>query len=383
MITLRGITWDHPRGSDSIIGAGREWQRLHPGVHLEWSVRSLQRFADQSLASMATEYDLLVIDHPHIPLAHDEGLLLPLDGRGYDSALTKLAAQRIGQSHASYEHGGHQYGLAIDAAAQVAVYRPDLLPRPPSNWDEVFQLAATGRVLWAGKPVDAISSLITLAANFGHPLTETPGRLLDRETGLKVMAMLQRLADLVPDRCLAENPIEVAEALSTSDEWVYSPLAFGYSNYSRAGYRSRRLRYIDIPSGPGGVSGSCLGGAGIAVSATTRHPTEAVEHAFWLAEPDVQRGVYYRSGGQPGYASAWDDEEVNADCLDFFTGTRATLDQSWLRPRYAGWLEVFDKVGVLVNQALRHQISHSEALDAAERIYSDSLAIRTTEGTSG
>jgi multiple sugar transport system substrate-binding protein len=375
MITLRGMTWDHPRGFDSVVGAAEEYRGTHPDIRVAWSARSLQHFADQTLAELAQEYDLLVIDHPHVPEAHEQGILLALDGRGHDEALAGLAGQTIGASHASYYHGGHCYGLAIDAAAQVSVHRPDLLAQPPLDWDGVDALARAGKVLWPAKPVDAISSLITLAANFGHPMAERPGELLDRPTGLAVMDRLHRLARSVPAWCLEANPIEVAEALSSTDEWSYCPLAFGYTNYSRMGYRAHRLAYRDIPAGPGGVSGSCLGGAGIAVSASTPHPAEAVEHAFWLARPEVQAGVYYRSGGQPGYASAWDDDAVNADSLDFFRGTRATLDASYLRPRYSGWLEVFDRVGTLVNEALRSGGNDDEAmLDAAQACYERSLS---------
>jgi multiple sugar transport system substrate-binding protein len=192
------------------------------------------------------------------------------------------------------------------------------------------------------------------------------------------MHRLHRLAESVPSWCLEANPIEVAEALATTDEWSYSPLAFGYTNYSRPGYRPHRLAYRDIPAGPAGVRGSCLGGAGIAVSSSTAHPDEAVEHAFWLARPEVQAGVYYRSGGQPGYAPAWEDDAVNADSLDFFRGTRATLDGSYLRPRYAGWLDVFDEVGRLVNQALHAALGgqgdDDAMLDAAQECYERSLA---------
>lgn len=377
MTILRGITWDHPRGYDCLVGAAAEYQRAHPDTRIEWTARSLQAFADGPLEAMAADYDLLVIDHPHIPHAHELRLLLPLELTGRGDELEALAAETIGESHASYAHGGHQYGLAIDAAAQVAVYRPDLIGTAPHAWDEVFALAVTGRVLWAAKPVDAISSLMTLAANLGSPVAARAGEFLDRSTGLAAMQLMHRLAEAVPPWCLDANPIEIAEALSGGDEWAYSPLAFGYTNYSRAAYRPHRIAYVDMPRGPGGVAGSCLGGAGIAVSARTLHVDEAVTHAFWLASPDVQCGVYYASGGQPGYASAWDDDAVNADCLDFFRATRATLDQSWLRPRYAGWLEVFEEVGVLVNRALRGELTDDAVLRTAQQVYERSLDAKT------
>src|ERR1035437_4739644 len=118
---LKGITWDHPRGLDSVRGSAEEWSRTHPDSRVEWQGRGLQDFADQTLESLVERYDLMILDHPHVPLAHDRKLLLPLDGTGHDVELGDLAAHSVGPSHPSYNHGGRQYGLAIDAAAQVAV----------------------------------------------------------------------------------------------------------------------------------------------------------------------------------------------------------------------------------------------------------------------
>lgn len=166
--------------------------------------------------------------------------------------------------------------------------------------------------------------------------------------------------------CLDENPIQIAERMVMGDRWSYAPLAFGYTNYSRAGFRTHRLAYADMPSGSGGVSGSCLGGAGIAVSAFSRHIEAAVAHAFRLASADVQRGVYYASGGQPANTAAWDDDALNADSLDFFRGTRRTLDAAWVRPRFQGWLDIQDQVGTLINRTLRGGMSHAACLDAVD-----------------
>ena len=106
---------------------------VRPDVRVEWQTRSLQGFADEPLEQLIRDYDLLVIDHPHIPHAADRGLLLALEGPEREVDLAELARGSVGVSHQSYQHDGHQYGLAIDAAAQVAVYRPDLLPTPPAS----------------------------------------------------------------------------------------------------------------------------------------------------------------------------------------------------------------------------------------------------------
>ncbi|TDO58872.1 multiple sugar transport system substrate-binding protein [Kribbella sp. VKM Ac-2571] len=367
MTTLRGMTWEHPRGYDCQVAAAKEYAR-RTGVDVQWEYRSLQAFADEPIAGLAAKYDLLVIDHPHVPLAAAEGLLAPLDGAGHDEELAALANDAVGNNHASYAHDGHQYGLATDSAAQVAVHRPDLLPTPPTDWEDVLELAREGKVLWPAKPIDAYSSLCTLAANRGTPVAAEPGRFLADDDAGAVLDLMHRLAERVPEWCLAANPIEVAEALAGDGQWAYVPLAYGYTNYSRRGFRTHRLKYVDIPAGPRGVAGSQLGGAGIAVSAYTRELDAARAYAVWLASPTVQSGVYYDAGGQPGYASSWDDDRLNEDSWDFFRGTRQTLEGAWVRPRTAGYMEFQDVVSPWVTATLRGELTDAELVRRANAL---------------
>ncbi|WP_220213745.1 type 2 periplasmic-binding domain-containing protein [Streptomyces shenzhenensis] len=367
MTSLRGMTWEHPRGYDCQVAAAEEYARL-TGVEVVWEFRSLQAFADAPLEVLAREYDLLVIDHPHVPLAAHEKLLARLDGCGHDRELAALAAASLGAAHGTYAHDGHQYGLATDSAAQVSVHRPDLLPSRPETWDEVLELAEQGKVLWPAKPIDAFSTLLTLAANNGTPANAVPGTFLSEQDAAPVLELMHRLAERVPEWCLEANPIEVAEALSTQDTWFYSPLSFGYSNYSRTGFRPYRLRHADIPRGPRGVAGSLLGGAGVAVSALSAQLDAARAYAFWVASPEVQAGVYYDAGGQPGYAPAWDDDRLNADSWDFFRDTRQTLEQAYVRPRCAGYMEFQDTASPWVTQALRGELTDAELIRRTARL---------------
>ncbi|HEX4442759.1 MAG TPA: extracellular solute-binding protein [Galbitalea sp.] len=361
-IVLRGITWEHARGYDSVVAAANAYRVIRPDVEVKWEFRSLQAFADQPIERLVEQYDLLVIDHPHVPVAADRGLFARLDGTGHDDKLRVLASQSVGRSHESYSHGGHQWALATDAAAQVAVFRPDLISEPPRDWPEVLELARAGKVLWASKPIDAFSSLVTISANAGASPMNGDGLFLPETAALEALALLHELVALVPVDNLTWNPIQVADALAEVDTWAYSPLAFGYSNYSRDGFRKHRLRYVDIPSGPLGVAGSLLGGAGVAVSAQSDVPDDARAHAFWLASAGVQSGAYFDGGGQPGNAVAWDDDRTNARTLDFFRGTRATLEGAYLRPRFAQYIELQDRLSPLVTRTLAGELTDAECV---------------------
>ncbi|WP_353815972.1 extracellular solute-binding protein [Agromyces sp. SYSU T00266] len=374
-IVLRGITWEHERGYGSVAAAAEAYRAVAPDVEVAWEFRSLLAFGDQPLDELVEAYDLLVIDHPHIPFAAERGLLLPLDGQGHDDELDLLATQSVGASHASYRHRGRQWGLATDAAAQVAAWRPDLLDAPPRTWEEVLALAEEGRVLWPAKPVDAFSSLVTIAAGHGTEAMREPGVFLPRDAALEALGIMRRLAELTPDDNLGLNPIDVADRLAAGDRFAYSPLLFGYTNYSRAGFREHRLAYVDIPAGSAGVRGSLLGGAGIAVSAHTRHPDAAIAHAFWLDSAEVQEGVYFDGGGQPGNAVAWESDRTNELTLDFFRGTRATLESAYVRPRHPDYPDLQNEIGPLITAALAGRMTDDELIarldEATERHLED------------
>jgi multiple sugar transport system substrate-binding protein len=198
MPMLKGMTWDHSRGFDPMVATAAEYARSHPDVQIVWERRSLQAFADVPLEQLASQYDLLVIDHPHVGEASRQGCLLALESTGRQRELATLALQSLGGSHQSYAFEGHQWALAIDAATQVACYRPDLLPMPPSTWDQVIQLAKSGKVLWPIKPVDA---LMSLPHRWRSPADRSQARTgCAQRPGRSGPACARRMSDDEPDR---------------------------------------------------------------------------------------------------------------------------------------------------------------------------------------
>ncbi|WP_168211612.1 extracellular solute-binding protein [Ruania zhangjianzhongii] len=359
-LRLRGITWDHPRGHGSIVAASRAYA-ASSGVQIDWDARSLQAFADQGLASLTESYDLLVIDHPHIPEAAHAGLLAALpDGDG--------PAEFVGRSAQSYCWQGARYGLAIDAAAQVAAYRPDLLPEPPRTWAEVLDLARDGVVLWPAKPIDAFASTFTLVSGL-QGADAGQGRFADPAAFAEAWHLLGRLRDLVPPECRSANPIQVADRMATENRWAYAPLLYGYTNYSRPGFRDQLLCWRDIPEIDGQPRGSMLGGAGLAVSARTAHPEEAIAFATWVATGLVQRGVYALGGGQPGHLTAWMDPDLDALTHGFFSGTRRTLDQASLRPQHPDFMAVQDAACERVHRGLWEREAAAPVLEDLDRMF--------------
>jgi multiple sugar transport system substrate-binding protein len=88
--------------------------------HSRWEPRSLKDFGVASVEDLARDYDLVVIDHPHIGLIAETGCAVPLDEMAAPGDLAALGACSHGRSHQSYHYGGRQWALAVDAACQSA-----------------------------------------------------------------------------------------------------------------------------------------------------------------------------------------------------------------------------------------------------------------------
>lgn len=379
MEILKGMTWDHARGFDPMIASAKKFCSENPDVKIIWEKRSLQAFADRPIELMAFDYDLMVIDHPHVGEASRKDLIYELNhSEDYKNELKILEQESVGLSHQSYNFNDNQYALAIDAAAPVSSYRKDLLNNIPKTFEDVIQLAEKSLVMWPIKPVDAISSFNTIAANLGNPINSKEGVFIELSIANSILEMMKKLADLVPRECLSMNPIETLDYMSTNDDILYCPLLYGYSNYSRLNFRESLIHFTDIPSFNGkenNCSGSQLGGTGLAISKSTKHLKTALKYSFWVASANCQRGLYYDSGGQPGNVLAWRDDKINENCNNFFKNTLKTLDKSWLRPRYDGYMYYQDKAGTLINNFLKGENSIDFTVNAMKKEFDKSFDV--------
>ena len=377
-IQLRGIAWDHSRGFTPMVATAQRYGELHPTVEITWQKRSLQAFADAPIETLAETFDLLVIDHPFAGFAARHDVLLDLNHALPPAALAALAAGSTGASHASYEFDGRRCALAIDAATPVAGWREDRLARhglrPPETWEELLELARHGFVAVAGIPVDCLMNFFMFCHAQGEEPCATRERIVSPDTGLAALAMQQELMRLLPAATWGRNPIRVWDHLASADGTAaYCPFAYSYSNYARAGYAAHVLRFGRPPAYRGRPLRPTLGGTGIAVSARCRHPKAALDYARQVVEATWQRTLYFDSGGQPAHLEAWTDAEVNRRANGFFHDTLAAMEDSWVRPRYAGYLQFQDQGGTIVRDFLTGRHDARATLSALETSYRASL----------
>jgi multiple sugar transport system substrate-binding protein len=370
-----GMTWNHPRGYDPMVATSTLWLE-RTGVEIQWEKRSLQDFESFPVEELARNYDLIVIDHPHVGQVTAAKCLAPLEVPGREAERMALELGSVGQSYASYNWEGRQWAFPIDAAAQVMAWRADLLPAPPRRWEEVMALAQQYRVVLPMRPPHSLMLVFTLAANLGAPCATVRGApFLDDKVGKNVIGMLGDLAALLDPKDFTRDPIAALELLATGGGRVaVMPFGYGYVTYALPRFRPHRLAFADMPiAGNNGPTGSALGGTGIAVSAFSANRDAAIDYAYWVASGDAQRGPYASAGGQPAHAAAWEDDAVNAATGDFYRQTRETLEGAYVRPRHLGYMTFQQAASERLNAGLLAREKPATIVTALNALFEESF----------
>ncbi len=382
MATLRGMTWDHVRGYAPLEAAAGKFGENRPDFEIVWDRRSLKDFGDYPVDELARQYDIIMIDHPHVGISSGQNVLVPLDERIPAAYLQDQEINSAGPSHQSYKWEGRQWALAVDAAAQVAAYRPDLLSERevPRTWQQVRELARSrpGAVGWPLCPTDAMCSFLSLCAG-SDPAFFDERVGIDPAVGEAAVALIFELLPHLHPTSLDFNPIGMYDRMAAGNDIAYVPCAFGYTNYARRGFAPKRLRFADIPATSLEPRGSLLGGVGMAISAYSPHIQLAVEFAMFVASGDAQRTLYVENGGQPGHAGAWRDAAANATCGGFFADTTRTMEFSYVRPRNPAFPSFQEQAGALLHEALRKRsggeaVATSGVVRAMNLLYRECLA---------
>jgi multiple sugar transport system substrate-binding protein len=361
---LRGINWGHRRAVGPLSGAAAGFRQMHSDIEIVWSQRSLAGFEFDPVPTLAENFDLVVLDHPFCGVIAETGCLMPLEG------LPGLQDRMfVGPSLASYRYEERIWALPIDAACQVAVSRPDLLAGAdvPSIWSDVLSLGRAARrrgqsLAVALKGVHSLMTFFTLCANLGRPCSLDPAEpLVDSEAAGTALDAIEELLALCPTEALGWDSIALHEAMTSDDRLVFCPAVYLYATYAEADV-AKPLRFHDLPGlrGPD-PSGSTLGGTGLGISRKCRDPEGALAYAAYLLEPETQT-AFTAHHGQPARIEAWTGPAADAQFGGAFSATRATLEASWIRPRYSGYLRFQSKAGDLLEHYLRGGIGRPDLL---------------------
>jgi multiple sugar transport system substrate-binding protein len=374
MARYRGLTWDHPRGRVALESASHTAVTASGEPLIEWHAQPLEGFESAPVAETAANYDVIVLDHPHLGEALATAALQPLDGLFDESWLAELEEASVGPSIASYRMDGRLWALPLDAATQVAASVPERVARVPRTWDEVDRLADEEPVALSLAGPHAFLTFASLCVALGAPGRTEPGEgFAERRTGVEAVGLLRGIAKRMPVGTTGLNPIGLLERMRNARDIAYLPLVYGYVTYARG---ERPLVFDDAPSAtPDGRPGSTIGGTGLALSARRRIGDDLLTHLRGLLEPEAQLRFIPEHAGQPSRREAWTDAAVNAAAGDFYRRTLATVEQSWVRPRGYGFIEFQSTASAVLRHTVLDGADPTAALARIDALF-DALPAR-------
>lgn len=378
IIQLTGIAWDHSRAFPPLAASAQRYEETHPDVRIHWQKRTLDEFGHAPIDVLATKFDLIVIDHPWAGFCFEKNLVHDLAQFAPASALAELKSNSVGQTFNSYEWQGKVLALPIDAATPAPSWRPDLLARAgvqsPQTWSEAVALANRKLAVIPGFNADLFLHLMMLVKALGAEPCASREHLAPREILRQAVELLCELTAPMPREIFSMNPIQVAERMSTTDDFAWNAFAYTYNNYARPGFAAKQLQFGNLISlKPGDPRlRSVLGGTGIAISKSGKYPQAALDYALFTASANVQQTIYTHAGGQPSHRAAWNDAFNDQLCGGFFTGTRATQDEAMVRPRYSGYVALQTDGGNVLQEHLRDGRSLDATLEKLDVFYRES-----------
>lgn len=203
----------------------------------------------------------------------------------------------------------------------------------------------------------AFLSFCSIAVSLGGELREESGEFFERGIAVDALRILEELARRAPAGTSGLSPIGLLERMTDTDDLAYIPLVYGYVTYSP------RLAFGAPPAGI--RPGSTIGGTGIAVTRRSEPSTALLDHLRWLLSPAAQAGFIPDHAGQPSARSAWTDPRVDAAAGGFYSATLDTIEASWVRPRFPGYIPFQSRAAAIIRAGL----SDHRTVDALATAY--------------
>jgi multiple sugar transport system substrate-binding protein len=378
--TLR--LWAMGREGEVVVRMTAEFERDNPGIHVDvqqipWSAAHEKLLTAYVGGSMP---DVFQVGTTWVPELVAVGAVAALDDRAGASRSLRLDDYFPGVIDAN-RIGGTLYAVPWYVDTRVLFYRSDLLQRagyaePPRTWEE--WLASMKRVRerdGGGKyaillPVREWETPVILALQLGAELLRDGDRY-GNFRGPEFRRAFELYLDLF-ERGLAAG---VGETQVTN---VYQDFAAGFFAFYitgpwNLGEFATRLppdlkdawATAPMPAPDEQYPGvSLAGGAGLAISGTSKHQDLAWKLVEYLSEPRRQVEFYRLTGDLPPTETAWKDPVLAGD-------PRAQVFKTQLKsvrstPKIPEWERIASKVAQYAESSIRGRMTVEGSLTALD-----------------
>jgi multiple sugar transport system substrate-binding protein len=323
-------------------------------------------------------YDLINMDVIWTPKFASAGWLMDLTNEFSQQDLTAFSTPDV--------EGGRfkdrLYRIPTRSDAGMLYYRTDLLQEngfaPPKNLEEMERIASTIQqkgdarwgYLWQGRQYEGLAAMfIEILKGFGgfwvNPDTLEVG--LDRPETIKAINFLRGTIEkgISPPGVTTYMEEDTRRIFQAGDavflrNWPY---VWSLANSETSPIKGK-VGIMPMPGASGNEGGACLGGWGLGIAKTTRHPKEAMRVLRFMSNLDAQRRFIQDAGYVPSVRALFTDSQITAD-FGHYPQLLQVVDNAVLRPPIAQYAQVSDIMQRYLSAALTNQRSPEDAMRQA------------------
>ncbi len=367
-----------------------EFQQKNPDIRLNIVEGPFDSNLQENLLTSAfllgdSPYDVLNLDIAWVPKFAAAGWLRPLDER----ISAEHRAEFVENNIEGGIYQGKLYRIPTTSDAGVLYYRTDLLEKggfdPPETFREMLDIIQklqkpgdtdAGETdwgyLWQGRQYEGVSAMfVEILEGFGgfwvKPDTMEVG--LDKPQAIEAVEFLRStITKGISPPGVATYGEEETRLLFQSGESIFLrnwPYVWRLVNQEGSDVAGN-VGIMPMIHGVGHDGGSCLGGWGLGLSATTPHPNEAWRLIEYMTSKDTMRRFVLETGLISSYKSLFTAPDIVAKYPHFPRLFEAVQD-SVLRPPIPQYAQASDILQRYLSAAFTGGMTPQAAMQAAAR----------------
>ncbi|MBF2005051.1 MAG: ABC transporter substrate-binding protein [Chlorogloeopsis fritschii C42_A2020_084] len=364
-------------------GLIKDFEAKNPGIRINLvegpnATNLLEDLYTSSFILGESPYDLVNMDIIWTPKFAAAGWLLPLDDRISKEELAAFSPKDV-------EGGRYQdklYRIPMRSDVGVLYYREDLLKeagfKPPETFADLMQISQALQkkdevnwgYVWQGRQYEGLVAMfVEVLDGFGgfwvNPDTLEVG--LDRPETLRAVEFLrstirQGVSPPGVTTYIEEDTRRFFQngQVAFLRSWPYVwPLAQakGSPIQGKVGIKS-------MVHAPGKTGAACLGGWGLGISKSSRHPEEAWKAIQYFTSEEAQRQFVLNAGFVPSRRSLFTDPKIVAE-YPHYPQLLEIVDNAVLRPPIAQYAQTSDILQRYLSAALSGRMNPERAMQAA------------------
>lgn len=323
-------------------------------------------------------YDLINMDVIWTPKFAAAGWLLDLTDKVTESELAAFSPKDVEGGR----YKGRLYRIPMRSDVGMLYYREDLLKQagfnPPETFTDLIKISQALKqqdkinwgYIWQGRQYEGLAAMfVEILEGFGgfwvNPNTLEVG--LDRPETLKAIAFLKEtIATGISPPGVTTYQEEETRRIFQSGQAVFLrswPYVWPLANEKDSPIRGK-IAIKPMVSAPGENSGACLGGWGLGISKTTKHPQEAWKAIQYFTSEAAQRRFILQAGFVPSRRSLFTDPQIVAT-YPHYPQLLEVVEQAVLRPPIAQYAQTSDILQRYLSAALTNRMTPEAAMKAA------------------